>query len=85
MAVAVTDVVIDCLDEDVLQNVLQNLGGRIIMDKKNEGEPFLTADGYLVVRVRGDRDVTAYARELQRRVLGLRVVGTFDRTPKQEE
>lgn len=77
------DLVVDTLDEDVLESALVVLGGaRLIRDPEDPEEPFLTEDGYLVVRLR-NQDPVAYAREVQRRVLGLRVVGVFDRTPKE--
>jgi hypothetical protein len=80
----ITDLVVDTLDEDVLESVLQALGqGELIRDSKDPEEPFLTKEGFLVVRLKNVPDVPAFAREVQRRVMNLRVVGSYDRTPKE--
>lgn len=74
------DLVVDTLDEDVLEDALRVLGkGRLVRDKKEPDEPWLTEDGYVVVRLKDVEDPQLFAREIQRRVWGLRVVGLYER------
>jgi hypothetical protein len=80
------DVVLDTLFEENLIATLENLGqGRLIMDRENPEEPFLTdEEGYLIVRLKNG-DPIAFSRELERRTAGLRIVTVVDRTPETEE
>jgi hypothetical protein len=79
------DVIVDTLYEENLQGALKVLGdGRLIMDKDDPEEPYLTSEGYLVVRVK-DRDPQEYARELERRTSQMRIVKVVDRTPTPKE
>ena len=78
----INDLVVDTLYEEVLISVVSTLGGRVLMDKDDPEEPYLTPDdGYLIVRVK-DKDPVVYSRELERRVSNMRVVTVVDRTPK---
>lgn len=81
--ISVTDVVIDSLYEELIQAALKPLGGRLVMDPEEPEEPFLTPDGYLVVRIK-NQDPVQFSRELERRVSNMRLVGTYDRTPREE-
>ena len=76
------DLIVDTLFEDNLQGAIQTIGGgRLIMDKDDPEEPYLTPDeGFLVVRIK-DRDPQLYARELERRTAQMRIVKVVDRTP----
>lgn len=79
------DVVVDTLFEENLAGALKTVGGgRLIMDREDPQEPFLTAEGYLIVRIR-DRDPVTFSRELERRAFQMRIVTVVDRTPKPKE
>ena len=73
--------------EDVLVSHIEQVGGDVIRDPKDPDELFYTEPdeendfdlgGWAVVRVR-NVDPEAYSRELERRVFGLRVVGSYER------
>jgi len=83
---AIWDLVVDTLHDDVLEATVATLGaGRVLRDPKDPDEPLLIGEeGFLVVRIWG-RDPVAYAREVQRRVWGLRVVSTFERKAIEKE
>jgi hypothetical protein len=73
--------------EDVLEHQAQVLGNaRVIHNPDDPEELFYTPasddddGGWAVVRVRNASDPQAVARELQRRVMGLRIVGVYKRT-----
>lgn len=80
------DLIVDTLFEENLQGALQTLrAGRLVMDRDDPEEPYLTPEeGYLVVRIK-DRDPYVFARELERRVSQMRIVTVVDRTPKDKE
>jgi hypothetical protein len=76
----VHDIVIDTLFEEDLARGLEVLhAGRLVMDKDDPEEPFLTPEeGYLIVRIK-DQDPVAFSRELEKRVSQMRIVTVVDR------